>query len=282
MISRWVAEGYLQAGLPRVYAVGVRVPSVEGDLMAAVLYGGPGAMLSHATAAWWWGLTDWQPKAIEVSTPRGCRSRSGLGVHGRRHLERVVHRGLPTTTVAQMLLDYAATHPLGDVRYVLAEADYQRVLDLEAVRDAVGRGRSGTKRLRAAIDTHWPDLARTRSRVERAFLFLCEEGGLPRPQVNVKLHGLTVDAYWPQCRLAVELDGAKGHSTPRQVARDHGRDLKLRAHGIATRRYAEAQVLHQGDEVLRDLSAAHAHPLPLHDPHRLAVPLREGRAGAQA
>jgi hypothetical protein len=34
----------------RDWNVGHRAPSVEADLWAAVLYAGPGAMLSHATA----------------------------------------------------------------------------------------------------------------------------------------------------------------------------------------------------------------------------------------
>jgi hypothetical protein len=49
-IVRWVGAGYLHQVHPRVYAVGHRAPSVEADLTAALLYAGPGAMLSHATA----------------------------------------------------------------------------------------------------------------------------------------------------------------------------------------------------------------------------------------
>ena len=142
------------------------------------------------------------------------------------------------------------------MRYVLAEADYHRIVDLDAVREQAGRGKPGSTLLRTAVDHHWPELARTRSRVERAFLFLCEEGGLPRPLVNEKLFGMTIDVYWPQFRLAVELDGAKGHSTERQVGRDHGRDLRLRGFGITVRRYAEPQVLYDRDMVLRDLLSA--------------------------
>jgi predicted transcriptional regulator of viral defense system len=282
MISRWVAEGYLQVVLPRVYAVGHWLHSVETDLTAAILYAGPGAMLSHATAVWWRGWTNRRPAAIEVSTPRCCRSRAGIRIHGRRQIEREWHKRLPVTTVSQTLLDYSATQLLGDVRYVLAEADYRRDLDLDDLRRSIGRGRAGSAKLRQAIDHHWPELARTRSPAELAFLLLCEDGGLPRPQVNAKLYGLTVDAYWPELRLAVEIDGTRGHSTERQVARDHGRDLKLRVHGVATRRYAAGQVLYHGDEVLRDLRAAHADALSLYDTDGLAVPVREGRAGAQA
>src|ERR1700729_3687195 len=57
-VARWVADGYLKPDLPRVYAVGHRAPSVEANVTAAVLYAGPGAMLSHATVLWWLGLID--------------------------------------------------------------------------------------------------------------------------------------------------------------------------------------------------------------------------------
>jgi hypothetical protein len=50
-IRRWVRDGYLYPELPRVYAVGHAASSTEADLAAALLYAGPGAMLSHVTAA---------------------------------------------------------------------------------------------------------------------------------------------------------------------------------------------------------------------------------------
>ena len=45
---------------------GTARPSVEADLTAAVLYAGPGAMLSHSTALWWRGLIDRQPWPTQV------------------------------------------------------------------------------------------------------------------------------------------------------------------------------------------------------------------------
>src|SRR5947209_16314046 len=83
-IHRWVKHGYLHPKLPGVYAVGHDAPSVEGDLAEALLYAGPGAMLSHGTAAWWWGLIDNAPSTIHLSTPRRCRSPRRIKVHPRR------------------------------------------------------------------------------------------------------------------------------------------------------------------------------------------------------
>jgi predicted transcriptional regulator of viral defense system len=134
-ISDWVADGYLHPIHPRVYAVGYRSSSVEADLVAAVFYAGPGAMLSHETAAWWWQLTDREPSSIDVSTPKKCvplprcGSKRGVRVHGRRATKRVWHRRLPVTTVPQTLLDFASVASLRRVRHALAEADYQRLLD---------------------------------------------------------------------------------------------------------------------------------------------------------
>src|SRR5437588_7905111 len=97
-VSDWLKEGYLHPRLPRVYAVGHAATSIEARLAEALLYAGPGAMLSHATAAWWLGLLDDQPKTIHVSTPRQCRSLKGIKIHQRRKLQRVWRKGLPTTT----------------------------------------------------------------------------------------------------------------------------------------------------------------------------------------
>lgn len=252
-VRRWVEGAYLVPKLPKVFAIGHDAPDRDGDLWEAILYAGPGAMLSHQTAAWWWGLTDREPKAIQVSTPRRCRSQPGIKVHGRRELDRVWHNGLTVTTVPQTLLDYSAKMPFDEVRYVLAEADYHRVLDLDAVRAIAGRGKPGSRRLLRALDLHWPDLARTDSPLEREFLLLIEAGGLPRPQVNVRVCGFKVDAYWPEHKVAVELDGGQGHGTERQVTRDHGRDLTLRSAGIIVRRYARRQVRWEGARVLADL-----------------------------
>ena len=73
-VRRWRDAGYLHLVLPRVYAVGHPGSSTEADLAAALLYAGPGAMLSHATAAWWLGLLKYPPRQIILSTRDECRT----------------------------------------------------------------------------------------------------------------------------------------------------------------------------------------------------------------
>ncbi|HEY2435735.1 MAG TPA: hypothetical protein VGH93_01040, partial [Solirubrobacteraceae bacterium] len=219
-ISNWVKKGYLLPSLPRVYAVGHNAPSVEADLAAALLYAGPGAMLSHATALWWLGLIDHQPAPIQVSTPRRCRSRRGIKVHQRREHRRSWRKGLPLTSVAQALLDFAAVASLNRVRVVLANAEYHRLLDVEEVQAILGPGRPGGAKLRKALERHQPKLAHARSPVEVAFFELCEQFGVELPQVNARVHGWTVDFLWRDAGVVVEVDPPGNHHTPAQIDRD--------------------------------------------------------------
>jgi Protein of unknown function (DUF559) len=256
LIARWMDGGYLHQALPRVYAVGHLAPSVEADLTAAVLYAGPGAMLSHATALWWRGLLDRQPWPIEVSTPRRCRSLEGVKVHGRRGCRRDWHNGLPMTTIEQALLDFAARASLDRVRYALANADYRQVLDVSALQIIAGNGRAGSPRLRGALKRHDSKLARTRSPLERIFLPFCESYGIPLPDdVNVRVAGVLVDAVWWEQRLVVELDGKDNHSSWGQIQRDRSNELRLRAAGFDVNRYGTVQFEEQADLVARDLLA---------------------------
>jgi hypothetical protein len=259
-VARWVADGYLQPVHPRVYAVGHRAPSVEADLTAAVLYAGPGAMLSHATALWWLGMVDTPPPRIQVSTPRRCQSLRRVNVHGRRGCSRVWHKGLPTTDLEQALLDYASVAPLERVRHALANADYHQVLDLPSLRAVAGCGRPGSVKLQRALKRHEPKLAHTRSPLERLFLPLCERAGIPLPDVNVYIEGVLVDAVWRDRKLVVELDGRDNHSSWAQIQTDRSKELRLRAAGYDVVRYGTQQLEEQAQEVVADLLRAYHLP----------------------
>ncbi|MDQ6778787.1 MAG: DUF559 domain-containing protein [Actinomycetota bacterium] len=254
-VSDWAkAGGRLHRRYSGVYTVGHAWLPVEGELTAALLAAGPGAVLSHATAAWWWGLVEKQPQTTEVSVPgRRKAAPPGLRFHHPRQLERTSHRRLPITPPLQTLLDFAASAPLYEVRRALAEAEYLGLVDVGRVPDALGRGRPGSARLRTALTRHQPELAMTRNRFEAAFLELCEAAGLPVPEFNSRVCGYLVDAVWREQRVAVELDGLQGHRTPAQLERDHGRDLALRQNRFETRRYTWNQVTRKAHDVFADL-----------------------------
>jgi very-short-patch-repair endonuclease len=240
---------------PGVYALGHRRLSTEGRLYAAILYGGPGAMLSHVTAAWWWQLWGSEPRWIHISTARHARSTAELRVHRPRDLDGTCHRGLPVTTVARTLLDHAATVRFEDVRRALAEADYRNLVDFARLDAVARRGRSGSAALRKAIRSHRPELAQTRSVLEERFLALCEAHGIALPEVNPIVEGVMVDMLWRAERVVVELDGHAAHANPAAIERDRRRELRLRAAGHLVLRYTWQQITQQPDEVAADLIA---------------------------
>lgn len=254
-IRSWLRNGYLIRRLPGVYAVGHAASSIEAVLTEAVLYAGPGAMLSHATAAWWLGLLDHHPRAIHVSTPRRCASRHGIVVHDRRALDRIWHRGLPVAPVSHVLLDLAAKRS-AHLRHALANAEYHGLLELDTLQSMRGRGMTA---LREALKAHQPQLARTRTELERAFLALCERVHLPIPEFNVWVEGCLVDALWREQRVVVEVDGRRGHSSWARIRGDRQRDLIMRRAGYVPLRYVWEQVTEQVPEVADDLLRALRH-----------------------
>jgi very-short-patch-repair endonuclease len=251
-----VRAGFLIRRLPGVYAVGHAAPSLTAELTAALLYAGPNAMLSHATAAWWVGLADYRPAVIHVSTPRRCAGLPGIVVHDRRALTRSWHRELPVTPVGQLLLDLANHASAVDLRRALANAEYHGLLELDTLEALLGQGRAGTAALRAALEHHQPQLARTRSELERALLSLCERECLPVPDFNVWIEGFLVDAVWRQQRVIVEVDGRAGHSSWARIRTDRRRDLVLRRAGCVPLRYVWEQVTGRVPEAADDLRAA--------------------------
>jgi very-short-patch-repair endonuclease len=252
----WVKAGYLHPRLPGIYAVGHTAPSVESDLSEALLYAGEGAMLSHATALWWLGILTPRPKIIDISTPGRRISRRNIRIHERRDTARTFHNGLPTTTPAQALLDYAATARLNDLRFALAEAEYRELLDLGEIEAITGRGRHGSAKLRKAAARHQPQLARARSKDERQLVYLCESGGIPVPELNARVGRMTVDAMWSEQRVIVEIDRHRGHRTKAQVERDRRRELHARRHGFMMIRYYGEQLFDECQLVQGDIRGA--------------------------
>jgi very-short-patch-repair endonuclease len=252
-IAMWLHQGYLHRRLPGVFAVGHPATSSEAQLAEALFYAGPGAMLSHATAAWWFGLLDERPRTIHVSTPRQSRSLNGVRVHGRRTLDRHWRNRFPVTTLPQTVVDFSARAPLWSIRLLLAKAEYHDTLDIPAIEAACGPGRPGSVKLREALQRHQPALAEAKSRLERIFFEICEQQRWPLPVLNRYVAGWQVDAIWEDKRIAVELDGHGNHHTPAQLRRDRQKEMDLRKAGWTPVRYSEEQ-LKQRHEVVADLS----------------------------
>ncbi|CAN5693670.1 hypothetical protein BH24ACT25_BH24ACT25_13160 [soil metagenome] len=138
----------------------------------------------------------------------------------------------------------------------LAEAEYRRLITLDAIEREARRGVPGSAALRSALVRHRPQLALTRSVLEERFLALCEAERLPLPEVNATVCGLMVDALWKEPDVVVELDGHAAHATSTAIERDRRRELRLRAAGYLVLRYTWQQITEQPELVAADLRAA--------------------------
>ena len=250
-VSRWIAQRRLHRINPAVYSVGHRSLGIEGKFAAALLYAGPGAMLSHLTAAWWMQLVPHRPRLLQVSSPRRRASLTDVRVYGRRGKRRVWYRNFPITPPAQVLLDIANGVSFGQLHKAVAEAEYQRLVRLSEVKRVLGHGKPGSAALSKALEQHQPRLARTKSELEVLFILLCEKYSVPLPDVNVKVAGFVVDGVWHDQRVVVELDGLAAHR--HRLHKDHARDLALRRAGYVVLRYTWQQITEQPELVAADL-----------------------------
>jgi very-short-patch-repair endonuclease len=221
--------------------------------MAAVLACGPGAVLSHGSAAALLGIGLEDRREIEVTVQPGWdRKRPGIRVHRRRRLE--AHAigtcaGIPVTSPAQTLVDLAADGDRITVERMVDEADRLDLISPPQLRAALEhhRGEPGVARLRTWLDRRTFRL--TRSRLERLFLPMARDVGLPVPETKVWVNGFEVDFLWRELRLVVETDGLRHHRTPAQQSRDHRRDQAHAVAGFTSLRFTHEQVRYEPEHV---------------------------------
>jgi very-short-patch-repair endonuclease len=222
-----------------VYAVGHWALTPASRDLAAVFACGPRALLSHRSAGRRHGLIA-SAGQIEVTAPRGCKPRPGIAVHRTRALgpeDRVTVEGIPVTNVARTLVDLADVLSDRHLAAAVNEAEVRRVFDLAAIDQTLTRlpGRQGRSRLERVLAAYTEPPGYSITDAEALLLRLCEEHGLPRPQ-RIALAGYELDFYWPDARLAIEVDGGPFHRTRRAFHEDRRRDRRLAALGIQVAR----------------------------------------------
>ncbi len=244
-----------------VYAVGHERLRIEGRWLAAVLACGPGAALSHRSAARSLGLWRRSQARVDVSASRGRAGQPGIELHRPRSLHRedvTEHECIPTTTVHRTLLDLASIVTPGDLERALAQAEVLRLLDIRGLSAAMERanGHRGLRALRGALAIE-PQL--TRSALERRFLGLVRAARLPEPEVNLWLtlgagEQFQIDFLWRDEHLAVEADSRRFHDHRRAFEGDRARDAKLTLAGYRPVRFTHRQITTDPDWVVRTLS----------------------------
>ena len=140
---------------------------------------------------------------------------------------------IPVTSISRTLMDLAQVLQPLYLRRALDESERLGVFDLRALERLIGRsqGHRGLRTLGNVLTDYRGPPPLTRSELERRFLELCRDAGLPMPQVNVLVAGIVVDMVWHESRLVVELDGHSYHRTRAAFENDRIRDATLQAAG---------------------------------------------------
>jgi hypothetical protein len=97
------------------------------------------------------------------------------------------------------------------------------------------------------------DVRVTLSHLERRFLRILDEAGLPLPQTNIKADAHRVDCRWPDHRLTVELDSYRYHHTRHAWEQDRRREREAHARGDDVRRYTHGDVFESRATMLAEL-----------------------------
>jgi very-short-patch-repair endonuclease len=241
-----------------VYAVGRSNVTDHGRWMAAVL-ACEGSVISHSSAAGLWRMGPGGRDLVELSLPsRSRRRRPGLEIHQRPSLQqRDITReyGIPVTTPIQTLIDMSLRLDHAGVERMINEADKYNLVHPPGIRRVLEEraGEPGVAKLRFILDRRTFRL--TKEELERRFLPLARQAGLPTPLTGQFVNEFEVDFYWPNLGLVVETDGLRYHCTPAEQARDRLRDQAHTAAGLTPLRFTHEQVRYESEHVLAVLRA---------------------------
>lgn len=184
-------------------------------LHAGFLLNFPSCVLSHSSAALWWGAPLLrQPEKIWVSHPgKKARSRAGVRVSsGREQVCRqaLFYRGARLTSPLQTALDCASSLPLLDALCIMDFFLHQRSFSAQqvdtALRDYSGQGRQRARQVAELMSSLAESPAETIARYRIAswgFSSPQEQG-----QVRVGTRVYRVDFLWEEFKVILEVDGS--------------------------------------------------------------------------
>jgi hypothetical protein len=254
-IRHRVRTGELIREYPGVYRVGHRAPSLGARYMAAVLACGEGALLCGRAAGYLFGALKGLAPPPEVTAPT---VRCVRGVKTRRsrvdQRDATTLRGIPVTTLPRTLVDLAAILDLYELARACHEAGVRHRTTPAQVEAVLQRrpNSPGAAKLHQILRGEVPV---TLSKLEKRFLELLREAGLPPPRTNRPAGSKRVDCRWPAHGLTVELDSYRYHHSRHAWEQERRRERDARARGDDFRRYTYGDVFEQPELMLAEFHA---------------------------
>jgi hypothetical protein len=258
-------EGPWQRLLPGVYLAATGSPTLLQQEMAAMLYAGPGSLITGLAAVRQHHIRGPATQLIDVLVP-ASRKRSDadfVRLHRTTHLPTRVWQvgplrfALPARAVADAVRDLTS---LRDVRAVVADAVQRRACTVQALGEELSTGPSTRSKLfrEALTDV----AAGIRSAAEGDLKDLLAKSGLPMPLFNASIcdaQGTFIakpDAWWPMYGVAVEVDSHEWHLSPHDHTRTLERQRRMGKYGIVVLPFTPKEIRTQPARVLAEIRDA--------------------------
>jgi hypothetical protein len=257
-VPRHVLDGYVaRRQLVRVFPSVYRLREDTVDdmtiLRAALLHAGPVAALSHTTALSVWGFRPLErPLHLTVDQALKRAGAPDLQVHRRVRFDPsssqcVQRRGLLITTLPRTVIDSWPLLPPAERRPLALDLANRGLVTATQLAEALAERPNvgGRRGLRQVIDLIADGC---RSELEaHGVLNVFRHRSLPpsvgQYAITLPDRRIRADRAWPEAMLAVELDGARHHTSPEDRQRDLARDRELAALGWVVLRFTYADVL---------------------------------------
>jgi hypothetical protein len=275
------ADGHWQKILPGVYSTRTGVVTQEQRQMAALLYAGPGAVLTGSWAVRRYHLECAGLNEADILVPARSRVQS-YGWVRIQHTTRMPSdtsstKGIVFAPLPRAVADAARrmTRP-EDVRALVCAALQKGNVSLQALIAEVSAGPSaGSGLLRAAI----AELVEgVRSEAERDLKVRIDRSDLDKPMYNARLYLADgtflciADLWWPRAGVAGEVDSRQYHMSAKDHEYTVDRHNKMEAVGIHVLHFLPRDIKPKWNDTYRNLRNAIAEgqrrpPLPI-----IAVP----------
>ena len=270
-IRRRLSGGRWQRPTPRVVCRTTGTLTAHQWMLTALAHGGPGAMVSHASAGSFWGFgktTGTTATPTHVTVPHGRRRPSTAAVMVHQSMRPCEPRFVedllvtpPARTAVDMALELTSA---ASVAAHLGQVMQRGRVSLDQLADELDLAPSRGSRLpRAGL----ADLAvGSRSAGESRLLHLMRRAAIPLPELNAPVstaHGTRyVDALWRELGKGVEVDGQAFHLDAASWQADLLRQNAIQSTGIVLLRIAARRLWTEPEAVIAEIRAFLGLPLP--------------------
>jgi len=240
-------------------------------LVAALLWAGPNAVVSHRAAAGLFKLEGIPVGTVELLTASSrCHSPKGIILHRTKSLARGEWAELGefrVTGLTRTLIDLAAV--VDPITWeVAAESAFRKDADLlgklaDRIAGLPPIGWPGLPIVREFLAARDPRAAPTESALETLMFRLVRECGLPLPVRQLEVfddagYVIRLDFAYPELRLAILTDGYESHMGRRRFVRDRRQANRLALLGWTVLYFTWDSLTKEPERVKAELLAAYA------------------------